>query len=322
MRNGGEPFMKCPNCGNEFNESIGFCPYCGYQVPQQSQQPSQYQTKYIPEGDEQPQNGNKKNTGIIIGIVAAVVVAAVGVYFFFLRLKYTTLITLDDFTPAYTADSNGNINLDLDECSYSFISNTDEGNQYIGNDKITIKDFKFSKKKKLKNGEKITVSIDSTDGEVKITGSKTFTAKFDKDELVSDTTNNESSSSKEKKDESKSTTQTADDITARMKASNGQIFPNSSTAVLTDAELAQIKTPSQLRIAINEIYARNHYTFTKNASVKSYFESKSWYTADSSRKDDTDMNSIFNSVEKQNLEKLQAMRTGALAYGQDDVLQY
>lgn len=53
------------------------------------------------------------------------------------------------------------------------------------------------------------------------------------------------------------------------------IFPQSSTVLLTDADLAG-KTAWELYVARNEIYARHGYIF-ENADLKAYFGGKSWY---------------------------------------------
>ena len=59
-------------------------------------------------------------------------------------------------------------------------------------------------------------------------------------------------------------------------ADGSYIIPYSSSAVLTDADLAGLNG-SQLYLARNEIYARHGYIFA-DEYLKSYFGSKSWYT--------------------------------------------
>ena len=58
------------------------------------------------------------------------------------------------------------------------------------------------------------------------------------------------------------------------------VLPYSSERKITDAEAASLSS-QQAQEAINEIYARNGYIFTTE-SIQSYFESKSWYSPDSS----------------------------------------
>ncbi len=56
------------------------------------------------------------------------------------------------------------------------------------------------------------------------------------------------------------------------------IFSDSSVRKLTQSEVSDL-TDEQAQEAINEIYARNGYVF-KDADLKAYFSSKSWYTPD------------------------------------------
>lgn len=56
----------------------------------------------------------------------------------------------------------------------------------------------------------------------------------------------------------------------------GYILPDSDKRYLSENELRQL-THRGVRFAINEIYARNGYTFTKIQEVKDYFNKQSWY---------------------------------------------
>lgn len=62
--------------------------------------------------------------------------------------------------------------------------------------------------------------------------------------------------------------------------SSEYMFADSSTRKLSESEVSSLSA-SEAQYAINEIYARNGYVF-KTDSIQSYFESKSWYHADSS----------------------------------------
>ena len=57
---------------------------------------------------------------------------------------------------------------------------------------------------------------------------------------------------------------------------------------------------SQVRLALNEIYARRGAKFD-NASNKKYFESKSWYKATCSQ---SEAEKKFNKYEKKNVDLL------------------
>ena len=57
---------------------------------------------------------------------------------------------------------------------------------------------------------------------------------------------------------------------------DGDVFPQSSDRLLSEGDVG-VLTDYELRIAINEIYARNHYQF-QNADMREYFSKKDWYT--------------------------------------------
>lgn len=57
---------------------------------------------------------------------------------------------------------------------------------------------------------------------------------------------------------------------------NGSIVADSSSRVLSASELSSLNA-SQLQMAINEIYARNHRRFD-TPSIQAYFDSQSWYS--------------------------------------------
>lgn len=82
------------------------------------------------------------------------------------------------------------------------------------------------------------------------------------------------------------------------------ILPESSTRNLTESDIAGLSA-KQIRIAINEIFARHGRRF-KDQELQAYFDSKSWYkgTVDP----DSFSNSVFNSYETKNLDFLNAHR--------------
>ena len=79
------------------------------------------------------------------------------------------------------------------------------------------------------------------------------------------------------------------------------IFPNSSSVLLTDAEVSGI-SKDQLRIGRNEILARHGRRFN-DQTLQQYFDSKSWYNG-TIRPDEFDANldSRLNDVERANIE--------------------
>ena len=82
------------------------------------------------------------------------------------------------------------------------------------------------------------------------------------------------------------------------------IFPDSSERALSEAEVAAL-SDYDLRIAINEIYARNHYQF-QTPEMSEYFGKKAWYSG--SNPDQTSVRSGFNSTEEANMKLLEKER--------------
>ncbi|MGF1626744.1 MAG: YARHG domain-containing protein, partial [Alphaproteobacteria bacterium] len=81
----------------------------------------------------------------------------------------------------------------------------------------------------------------------------------------------------------------------------GFIIPDSSQRALTRADLAGL-SPSQLRIARNEIYARHGYIF-QNAELQAWFSAQPWYTPISRQV-------TLSRIEEQNVALLRAVEEG------------
>lgn len=81
---------------------------------------------------------------------------------------------------------------------------------------------------------------------------------------------------------------------------NGQIFPDSSRVELTSSQIKSL-TDSELRYAINEIYARNGYIFTKEKWIN-YYSQFDWYNG--TIEDMNEVTDSFNSTERKNVNKL------------------
>lgn len=84
-------------------------------------------------------------------------------------------------------------------------------------------------------------------------------------------------------------------------ASGEYLLPNSNTEYLTDADVSGL-SKADLRIARNEIMARHGRIF-ESEDLKTYFESKSWYSGTISPEEfDADMESRLSDVERANIE--------------------
>lgn len=85
--------------------------------------------------------------------------------------------------------------------------------------------------------------------------------------------------------------------------SSGFVFPDSDKRILTEADilsLAAVEGYSEaelLRYAVNEIYARHHYSFSSEM-FSSFFNGYSWYDGYLSAEDAC---ALFNSIEQHNL---------------------
>ena len=87
---------------------------------------------------------------------------------------------------------------------------------------------------------------------------------------------------------------------------DGDVFPASSDRLLSEGDVRAL-SDYDLRIAINEIYARNHYQF-QNAEMREYFSKKSWYTGLYPNQED--VRARFNSTEEANVKLMEKERSG------------
>lgn len=87
---------------------------------------------------------------------------------------------------------------------------------------------------------------------------------------------------------------------------SGFVFPDSHEVALTDARIEEtIKDQETCQRAINELYARRGYEFTKEENME-FFNQYDWYKK---LKKETDMDKVretFSKIELENAEKLQA----------------
>lgn len=92
----------------------------------------------------------------------------------------------------------------------------------------------------------------------------------------------------------------------KAKFGGAQIFANSSTAALTDADVKGL-SKSELRIARNEIYARHGRGFA-NTAMQAYFNGCSWYKMDANY-DYANEYSKLTDIEKANIKLIKAYET-------------
>ena len=95
----------------------------------------------------------------------------------------------------------------------------------------------------------------------------------------------------------------AEDGATANAAAGEYIFPNSDKAYLTDADVSSL-SKENLRLARNEILARHGRIFN-SADLKTYFESKSWYSGSVAPEEfDANMESRLNDAERANIEMI------------------
>jgi hypothetical protein len=95
-----------------------------------------------------------------------------------------------------------------------------------------------------------------------------------------------------------------DNIDYSLIAPTGFVFPDSDTQEIPDSEVEAL-TDEDLRMAINEIWARHGYIF-RNKDILDYYRQFSWYEekvpADEWDKNGQDY--YLNDMEKKNIKKL------------------
>lgn len=87
------------------------------------------------------------------------------------------------------------------------------------------------------------------------------------------------------------------------------ILPESNTRAITDAEISAL-TPEQLRLAVNEIYARHGRKFN-DSELQAWFNAKSWYSGTVAPENFSE--SVLSQVEKDNVAILSAARDGKVS---------
>lgn len=264
--------MICPNCHNEISDDALFCSECGQKIIKVTD-PKENETSSVgsrvQNREKKKQTSNKKII-IIVGAIAAIVIVVVICYFLFFRGSNDAS---NDESKTATSDESTVVEetqIKLEESSITLkVGETDyiEANidcTYTVKDDSICEVDSFGTVKGLKAG-KTTVTCKGENGT---------------------------------KATCKITVEEAEEATS----TEDYIFPNSSTTLLTESDL-EGKSEWELRIAINEIYARHHCTFKTEEIVK-YFESKSWYSADENLTSDlmnANVSKYLNDVEVKNV---------------------
>ncbi|MDD3217759.1 MAG: YARHG domain-containing protein [Lachnospiraceae bacterium] len=91
---------------------------------------------------------------------------------------------------------------------------------------------------------------------------------------------------------------------AQAAAAGEYVIANSSTVTLTQADISSLSA-DQLRLAINEIYARHGRMF-KDQELQAYFNGKSWYQG--TIQPDAFQESMLSALERQNIQLISARK--------------
>ena len=125
-----------------------------------------------------------------------------------------------------------------------------------------------------------------------------------KDDSDSDKKKSKKDSKKDVKDDSKESDK-KDDANGSVTSDLSFILPNSNVTELTDEEIAKLSN-DDLRLAINEMYARHGYKF-KGEDLQKYFDAKSWYKNEGKNEDT--VKAEFSEIEMKNMIKLTKERS-------------
>ncbi|MGN1183498.1 MAG: YARHG domain-containing protein [Faecalibacillus sp.] len=233
--------MICPRCKSEIRDDALFCSECGAKIEKVDTVSSRVGSRV--EKREQEKKKSNKNLMIIIGVVVVLALVAVACYFLFFKGDDKT--DLKDVTTETKNEDTKKIKLKEDDIQVivgeiAYIEADMDCTYQVKDDSICSVD-SFGTVKGLKEGSTTVTCI--ADNKTKVTCKVTVEKGGEATEISGD-----------------------------------YVFPNSSTVLLTENDLTG-KSEWELRIGINEIYARHHCTF-KTQEIVEYFSSKSWYSAD------------------------------------------
>lgn len=282
--------VYCKHCGAENPEESAFCEQCG-QALKKPQQEEQQERSY----QEQPaNNGGGKKWIIPVVILLVLALAGGGV---FMYQKHQKAEEAEKARLAKEkAEAEKTVPIDLASLMTAPQISGENGSGVVsaepvvdGNKSTTILNSINEKKKedmgRFLNSVKYTASPNEglSNGDtvkIQIDYDKELAAKLNL-EISGTSSEVKVKGLKEPAEDSQDNYYSDDEVP-------GDVFPFSSEEYIDESDAAAL-TDYELRIAINEIYARHGFTFGK-ADLKKHFEAQDWYRATTDDVPDSELN--------------------------------
>lgn len=268
--------MYCSNCGKQVNDGERFCPYCGSPLGNQNTVGKNQQNgAYYQNPQSRPPQKNKNFLLLILIIVIIAAIATVVIVFVVSGSSKNAPVQKDSQTEA-SSDKTGQTGSDTDT--------EDNSESRKETDKKAEDEKKAEEEKKKKEAEEKK--------------KKEAAAKKKQEQKEAE----ETAGAKETAEEARQ-----EYLAEQSQAEHPEkfIFPDSDSVVEDSGDIEQL-SDQDLRIAINEIYARHGYHFS-TSEMQNYFNNTDWYY-DQGITSQSEIQSKLNSTEKENLRNFSAER--------------
>lgn len=322
--------MFCKYCGNEVDPNMKFCTKCGKPIQSETTaasgsrarknkvvvplaQPGQQQpVRPNPTGQSNRQPEPKKKNGPIIALVVIVAVLTIVVVILAVAF-FGGVIYSGSSEDTKVEEMNNDDEDDSDDEGIGDGTNHDD-NDDDGNDEKNDDSDSQNKSDegnqqgnlKQEDSDQQTSGQDSAEQKHQTTGKN---ADSQDDMIIADENAENQKTDNSDQDDIEAATESEDDMIIGDPSDADYVLPYSSARLLTDEDLEPIADDARLlRIARNEIYARNHRKFkdeNKNLEpMQPYFDSKEWYDGFIEADDFTD--DMLTKIERKNIDLIKA----------------